>query len=200
MARVGEDLGGTAVLYAGGLLGAVLVLGWLFCIIDVIMTPEGECRYLPKLLWLGIVVLLADLGALLWLLAGRPWPNGPPLERLLGAGGSRDHGRWERSAPAYPEYDRPGRFAATNPDDDDAFLRQVRERAEAQRRGEAAQRRERDQADLAEREQRQQARHEGDQQPGDQQPDDQQREDQRSGDQGRGGDGRGQRGDDPKST
>ena len=35
---------------------------------------------------------------------------------------------------AYPEYDRPGRFAATNPEDDEAFLRHVRERAEEQRR------------------------------------------------------------------
>ena len=35
---------------------------------------------------------------------------------------------------AYPEYDRPGRFAATDPADDERFLRQVRERAEEQRR------------------------------------------------------------------
>jgi hypothetical protein len=34
----------------------------------------------------------------------------------------------------FPEYDRPGRFAATNPDDDEAFLAQVRARAEQQRR------------------------------------------------------------------
>jgi hypothetical protein len=34
----------------------------------------------------------------------------------------------------YPEYDRPGRFAATNPENDEEFLRQVRERAEEQRR------------------------------------------------------------------
>lgn len=141
------------MLYAGGLFGAVLVLLWLFCIIDVIMTPEGECRYLPKLVWLGIVVLLSTLGAVVWLLAGRPWPNGSPVERLAGGGGAgrRGSGSWERSAPAYPEYDRPGRFAAASPDDDDAFLRQVRERAEAQRRSEIARRREREQAETAER-------------------------------------------------
>jgi len=42
--------------------------------------------------------------------------------------------RSNTAARAYPEYDRPGRFAATNPEDDEVFLRQVRERAEEQRR------------------------------------------------------------------
>lgn len=132
------------MLYAGGLLGVVLLLVWLFCIIDVIMTPADECRYLPKLLWLGIVVLLSDLGSIVWLLAGRPWPNGSPVERMLGTGQRRASGAHERSTPAFPEYDRPGRFAATSPDDDDAFLARVRERAEAQRRAEARRRRERE--------------------------------------------------------
>jgi hypothetical protein len=36
--------------------------------------------------------------------------------------------------PSFPEYDRPGRAMATNPDDDEAFLRGLRERAEEQRR------------------------------------------------------------------
>ena len=35
---------------------------------------------------------------------------------------------------AYPEYHRPGRFAATDAADDEDFLRQVRERAEEPRR------------------------------------------------------------------
>ena len=39
-------------------------------------------------------------------------------------------GNTGRPTSAYPEYDRPGRFVATSPDDDEAFLRQVRERAE----------------------------------------------------------------------
>jgi hypothetical protein len=76
------------VLYAGGLLGAVLLVVWLFCIVDVIMTPADECRHLPKLLWLGLVILLGDIGSALWLLVGRPWANGSPLERMLGRIGS----------------------------------------------------------------------------------------------------------------
>jgi hypothetical protein len=41
---------------------------------------------------------------------------------------------YERSTSAFPEYDRPGRFAATDPGADDEFLRKCRERAEEQRR------------------------------------------------------------------
>jgi hypothetical protein len=40
----------------------------------------------------------------------------------------------------YPEYDRPGRAVPANPDDDEQFLRGVRERAEEQRRRYDAQR------------------------------------------------------------
>ena len=36
--------------------------------------------------------------------------------------------------PQFPEYDRPGRAAATSPEADEEFLRKVRERAEEQRR------------------------------------------------------------------
>ena len=37
-------------------------------------------------------------------------------------------------AGGYPEYERPGRFAATFDEDDESFLRRCRERAEEQRR------------------------------------------------------------------
>ncbi|MBO3748165.1 PLDc_N domain-containing protein [Streptosporangiaceae bacterium NEAU-GS5] len=111
------------MLYFDGLFGLVLVVLWVFCIFDVITTDESLCRNLPKLLWLMIVILIPDIGSLLWLIAGRPQgaarPGGLPYKGNTGR---------------YPEYDRPGRFVAANPDDDEAFLRQVRERAEQQRR------------------------------------------------------------------
>jgi hypothetical protein len=56
--------------------------------------------------------------------AGRP---------VVGTGRTR-LGAYERDAANFPEYNRPGRFAATNPDDDEEFLRRCRERAEEQRR------------------------------------------------------------------
>ena len=108
------------MILADGAFGLLLLGLWLFCIIDVITTPDGAQRNLPKLVWLLIVLLLADLGSIAWLIAGRPWAAGPARPRT--AAGAR-----------FPEYDRPGRAVAANPDDDEQFLRQVKARADAQR-------------------------------------------------------------------
>ncbi|HEV7205416.1 MAG TPA: PLD nuclease N-terminal domain-containing protein [Jatrophihabitans sp.] len=110
------------MIFADGAAGLLLVGLWIFCLIDVITTDESQMRNLPKLAWLFIVLLLPDIGSIAWLVAGRHWAGvapargGSPLDR------------------AYPEYDRPGRAVATDPEADEQFLRQVRERAEAQRR------------------------------------------------------------------
>jgi len=111
------------MLYFGGLFGVVTLLLWLFAIVDVITTDEGSVRNLPKVGWLILVLLFPLVGSIAWLLAGRP----------VGAGRAR-FGAYERNAPAFPEYNRPGRFAATHADDDEEFLRRCRERAEEQRR------------------------------------------------------------------
>jgi hypothetical protein len=84
----------------------------------VITTPDGSCRNLPKLAWLLIVVLLADLGSLAWLVAGRPWSRQVAGPRL----GTR--GRVRASAGQRP----------MSPDDDEEFLATLRARAEEQRR------------------------------------------------------------------
>lgn len=110
------------MLFADGTLGLVLFALWLFCIIDVITTDELAIRYLPKLVWLLIVLLLPDIGSIAWLIAGHPW-NAPRSSRAA-----------QGSAPGFPEYDRPGRHVAASADDDAEFLAQVRRRAEAQRR------------------------------------------------------------------
>ena len=77
------------------------------------------------------------VGSIAWLAAGRPTRE--PARRSA----------YEREAPAFPEYDRPGRMAASSPEDDEAFLRRVRERAEEQRRKAAEERRRRDGEDRA---------------------------------------------------
>lgn len=115
---------GVEMLYFGGLFG-VLVLGLtIFAVVDVITTDEGSARNLPKMMWLLLVLLFPLVGSVAWLVAGRP---------VVGSGRAR-FGAHERGAPAFPEYDRPGRFAATGADDDQEFLRRCRERAEEQRR------------------------------------------------------------------
>ena len=104
------------MLLFNGALGLVFLGVWIFCIIDVITTPEAQVRNLPKIAWIFIVILLVDIGSIAWLIAGRTW-NGEPRRPLAGT-------------PA-----RPGqRPKATNPDDDEEFLASLRSRAEEQRR------------------------------------------------------------------
>ena len=40
---------------------------WIYCIYDVITTDDAIVQHLPKVVWILIVVLLSDLGSLLWL-------------------------------------------------------------------------------------------------------------------------------------
>ena len=117
------------MLFVDGAMGLVLFALWIFCLIDVITTDEVLCRNLQKTWWILIVLLLFDVGSVLWLVAGRPWPqsaNGPGLPYRGNTGHRHD--------AAYPEYERPGRFAATFDEDDESFMRRCRERAEEQRR------------------------------------------------------------------
>lgn len=102
------------LLFDGG-LALIAIAFWLFCLIDVITTPEQQCRNLPKLAWVLIVLFLAEIGGIVWLVAGRSWESRPPADR----------------APR-PSQRRTGR--ANNPDDDEEFLAGLRARAEEQRR------------------------------------------------------------------
>ena len=130
------------MLIRGGLgLGIILTAVWVYCLLDVIMTDEHRIRNLPKLTWVMLVLFTFEVGAVAWLVAGRPQS---PSRSLPYKG---------NTGTPYPEYDRPGRFVATNPDDDEAFLRQVRERAEAQRQEAKRQREAREAREQAEREQ-----------------------------------------------
>jgi hypothetical protein len=120
-------------ILGGGIVGLAVLALWIYCLYNVVTTDESDCRNLSKLIWLLIVLFLPLIGSIIWLVAGRP-----------------QHGvaRIARTSPdplgsKFPEYDRPGRHVAANPDDDEEFLRQVRERAEEQRR--RAKQREQDQ-------------------------------------------------------
>jgi Phospholipase_D-nuclease N-terminal len=95
---------------------------WVYCLVSVISTDDGRIRHLPKVAWLLIVLFFPFVGSVAWLVAGRP--TSAPARPS----------RFERAAPEFPEYDRPGRAAASDPARDEEFLRKVRERAEEQRR------------------------------------------------------------------
>ena len=105
------------LVYEG--VGLLLVVAlWIFCLVDVIVSKEDECRNLPKLLWLLIVLMLPDVGSVLWLIAGRPkglrqsWQQRTPRQ-----------GTAQRTRTA-PRTTMPSPGA--NPDDDDEFLRSIR--------------------------------------------------------------------------
>lgn len=111
------------MLELDGIIGLALLALWIYCLIDVIGTPEAAVRNLPKLLWLLLVVVLAWVGCVLWLVAGRS--RG---ERTAATGfyaGAQPKG--------FPEYERLGRSTSESEEADAEFLRQCRERAQQQR-------------------------------------------------------------------
>ncbi|GAA3211553.1 PLDc N-terminal domain-containing protein [Actinocorallia longicatena] len=93
------------VLFGG--FSLLLLALWIYCLFDVATAASVDVRALPKPLWLVVVLLLPDVGAIAWLLLGRP--------RVLAAASA-------------------GRLAAAGPDDDEEFLRGLRARVEEQRR------------------------------------------------------------------
>jgi hypothetical protein len=107
------------MLFLDGGLGLIVVGLWIFCLIDVITTPEGDCRNLPKMVWLFIVIFFFDIGSIVWLVAGRNWNRQPANLPYKG-----NYGR-----PPAPPTRR-----ANNPDDDEEFQARLRARVEEQRR------------------------------------------------------------------
>ncbi|WP_193612518.1 PLD nuclease N-terminal domain-containing protein [Nocardioides lijunqiniae] len=100
------------------LLGAVVTFAlWVFCLVDVIGSDESRIRNLSKTIWLLLVLFFPFVGSVAWLVAGRPQTSRPSAIQS-----------------SFPEYDRPGRMAASDPAKDEEFLRRIRERAEEQRR------------------------------------------------------------------
>ena len=114
------------MLLVDGSLGLVVLVLWLFCVLDAITADEARVRNLPKMVWILIVIFLFDIGAILWLIAGRPQGAAHSLP-------------YKGNTGIPPEYDRPGRATANNPDDDAEYLMQLRKRAEEQRRKAAEQ-------------------------------------------------------------
>ena len=60
------------MLELDGLVGLALLGFWIWALLDAIATEAPQCRNLSKGVWLLLVILLADIGALLWVFAGRP--------------------------------------------------------------------------------------------------------------------------------
>ena len=89
---------------------AIPVVVVLYALIDAILTPGSEVRTLPKWLWILVVLVVPLLGAIAWLLAGRP-------QGVVVAGAAPGT---RRGVPAAP-------------DDDPAFLRTIDDATWSQR-------------------------------------------------------------------
>ena len=73
----------------------------IYAVIDAIQTEDSKVQYLPKLIWLVLILLFTPVGAIAWLITGRP--HGP---------------RTGRKGSTYPS-------APRGPDDDPDFLRNL---------------------------------------------------------------------------
>ncbi len=74
---------------AEGIVFVALFLFWLWALLDCIATDAALCRNLPKVIWIILVLILADIGAFAWLLLGRP-------ERSSWRPGSTDYAKPRR--------------------------------------------------------------------------------------------------------
>ncbi|MFC6345303.1 PLD nuclease N-terminal domain-containing protein, partial [Nocardioides hankookensis] len=97
-----------------GLFGIVTLALWVFCLVDSIGSPADRVRNLPKVAWVIIILLFPFVGSIAWLVVGRPKST------------NARRSAYEREQPGFPEYDRPGRAAAVDPEKDAEFLRGVR--------------------------------------------------------------------------
>lgn len=89
-------------------LPVLLELGLtIFCLIDCVQSPEISIRNLPKWAWIVLILFFPLIGAIAWLVAGRP-----------------SRARGDDYVTGYPEY-RHDRRAPLGPDDDPAYLRDL---------------------------------------------------------------------------
>jgi hypothetical protein len=80
----------------------------VYCLVQVVQSRADLVRTLPKWAWVVLIVLFPLLGALAWLLLGRPRRDGPA---------------------------RPARGRMVAPDDDPDFLRRIRDRRPSDGKG-----------------------------------------------------------------
>ncbi|WP_082556037.1 PLD nuclease N-terminal domain-containing protein [Aeromicrobium sp. Root472D3] len=89
------------------LLVVVAVVLVVYAIFDLLATPKGQVRVLPKIVWF-VLVLVPFVGPLLWIFVGHGRQAPPPRQRGAGDGNG---GGW--TPPPSPR----------GPDDDPDYLR-----------------------------------------------------------------------------
>jgi Phospholipase_D-nuclease N-terminal len=84
----------------------------IYCLIDVVQTPDSEVRNLPKVFWILLILVIPLIGGIGWLVAGRP-----------ARGSARQVALPSTRTAGFPEYERP---SVRGPDDDPSFLREMK--------------------------------------------------------------------------
>ena len=97
-------------------LGLITVLVMIAALVDIVGSDESAIRGLPRPAWILLVVAVPLAGSVVWVVAGRP--------RAAFSGRVGDDGPWSKDAGT----------AGADPQAEEEFRRQVRERAEEQRR------------------------------------------------------------------
>jgi hypothetical protein len=119
----------------GGFLFLVALAVWLYCVLDAITADRDRVRALPKGVWVAIVLLTFEIGAVAWLVWGRPRgaESGAPARPRLGSTG-RTAWPSRPSRPARPARPGDGGFGRSGPpapDDDPEFLARLDRQAAA---------------------------------------------------------------------
>lgn len=65
-------------------LPLILLTVFVVALVDVILRRDDQVRYLPKLAWLFIVILLPLIGSVLWFTVGREYQPRPSRPRTVG--------------------------------------------------------------------------------------------------------------------
>ncbi|QMU95938.1 PLDc_N domain-containing protein [Microbacterium esteraromaticum] len=54
----------------------IVIALMVFALVDIIRRDDSQVRFMPKFVWLLLVVLLPFLGSVLWFALGREYPEG----------------------------------------------------------------------------------------------------------------------------
>ncbi len=71
----------------------------VFALVDIIRRDDAQVRYLPKFVWLILVILLPLIGSILWFAIGREYPQ---QGIRLGRPGRRETAPAAQAPPAPP--------------------------------------------------------------------------------------------------
>lgn len=80
------------------ILSLITLAVMIYALIDIITRRDDQVKYLPKMVWLIVVILLPFIGSVLWFALGREYENSGVMARRMRR--TADAGGW--APPAMP--------------------------------------------------------------------------------------------------